>query len=194
MKQQDIRMLKLMESLERDPKKTQRDLAEELNISLGLVNSFIKRLIQKGFFKIKTIPRNRIKYILTPKGMYEKTRLTYEYIVFSLGFYKETRSKFKKMFDQLRSQGKERVFLIGAGELAEIAIITLQDSDLSLASLIDTAMAGKKFMGIPVKDFSSLEGASSFDMVIITKQNCDKNIQKLIPKHIPSKNIIELNK
>ena len=194
MKQQDIRTLKLLESLERDPKKTQRDLAEELNISLGLVNSFIKRLVQKGFFKIKTIPRNRIKYILTPKGVYEKTRLTYEYIIFSLSFYKETRSKFKSIFDQLSLQGKKRVFVIGAGELAEIALITLQESDLSLAGIIDKAMIGKRFMGITIKDFSSLEEASSHDIAIITRHNFENNILKLVNRYIPYANIIELDK
>jgi DNA-binding MarR family transcriptional regulator len=110
MKQQEIKTLKLMESLERNPKQTQRDLAKDLDISLGLVNAFTKRLIKKGYFKIKTIPKNRIKYMLTPEGMYEKTRLTYQYILYSLDFYKETRVKIKSIYDRLFDQGKKRVF------------------------------------------------------------------------------------
>ena len=73
MENQDIRTLKLLEEIDNDRTPTQRDLSKKLNISLGLVNLFIKRLGKKGYFKIKTIPKNRVKYILTPKGAAEKT-------------------------------------------------------------------------------------------------------------------------
>jgi DNA-binding MarR family transcriptional regulator len=74
MKHQEITTLKLIQSLDKEPEQTQRDLASELNVSLGLVNAFIKRLLNKGYFKIKTIPKNRIRYILTPEGMCEKNQ------------------------------------------------------------------------------------------------------------------------
>ena len=77
MDNQDIRTLKLLEEIENGHVPSQRDLAKTLNVSLGLVNSFIKRLAHKGYFKITTIPKNRVKYILTPKGAAEKARLTY---------------------------------------------------------------------------------------------------------------------
>ena len=82
----DIRTLKILEEIENDHTPSQRDLSKKLNISLGLVNSFVKRLVQKGYLKITTIPKNRVKYILTPKGAAEKTRLTYQYIQHSLAF------------------------------------------------------------------------------------------------------------
>jgi len=72
MDNQDLRTLKILEEIEKDKTPSQRYLAGKLNISLGLVNSFIKRLAQKGLFKIKNIPKNRVKYILTPKGAAEK--------------------------------------------------------------------------------------------------------------------------
>ncbi|MBU4208797.1 MAG: winged helix-turn-helix transcriptional regulator, partial [Proteobacteria bacterium] len=84
----DIRTLKLLEEIEENHVQSQRELAKKLDISLGLVNSFIKRLAHKGFFKITTIPKNRVKYILTPEGVVEKTRLTYKYIQHSYRFYK----------------------------------------------------------------------------------------------------------
>ena len=70
----DIRTLKILEKVDNGMSPSQRDLAGDLNISLGLVNSFIKRLVKKGFVKITTIPKKRIKYILTPRGAAEKTR------------------------------------------------------------------------------------------------------------------------
>ena len=68
----EIRTLKILEALEKDPTQTQRDLSHQLKISLGLVNAFTKRLVKKGYFKITTIPKNRIQYMLTPKGWLKK--------------------------------------------------------------------------------------------------------------------------
>ena len=87
MNHHDIHALRILEEIEKDNSQSQRELARKLDISLGLVNSFVKRLAQKGYFKITTIPKNRAKYILTPKGFAEKTRLTYEFIQYSFHFY-----------------------------------------------------------------------------------------------------------
>ena len=83
MHEKDLRTLRILEEIDRKRSPSQRYLAKKLNISLGLVNSFLKRLAQKGYFKITNIPKNRVKYILTSKGAFEKTRLTYEYIHYS---------------------------------------------------------------------------------------------------------------
>jgi DNA-binding MarR family transcriptional regulator len=69
----EIRTLKILQEFDAKDPPSQRYLSNKLNISLGLVNAFIKRLTQKGYFKLTTIPRNRVKYILTPKGVLEKS-------------------------------------------------------------------------------------------------------------------------
>jgi DNA-binding MarR family transcriptional regulator len=194
MKQQEINTLKLIESIEKNPKQTQRDLARELNISLGLVNSFTKRLINKGFFKIRTIPKNRIKYILTPEGVCEKTKLTYQYILYSLNFYKKTRAMIKSIFDQLSVKGKKRVFFIGANELTEIALISLEDSKLELAGVIDDDMAGNQFMGGMIMHHSLLKDTTCDDVVIITKLDFDTVALRKILEHISPENILDLSK
>ena len=98
----DLRTLKILEKVDGDGPPSQRDLARDLNISLGLVNSFIKRLVEKGFFKIEHLPKNRIQYILTPRGVAERSRLTYEYIQQSFVFYKDTRKKMEDLYFLLR--------------------------------------------------------------------------------------------
>ena len=98
MNPQDLRTLHLLEEIERDNSPSQRQLAHRLDVSVGLVNSFVKRLASKGYFKITHIPKNRVKYLLTPKGAAEKTRLTYEYIKYSYGFYRDARKKLHKIF------------------------------------------------------------------------------------------------
>jgi DNA-binding MarR family transcriptional regulator len=84
MDKENIHILRLMGEIERDASPSQRELSSRLNLSLGLVNTFIKRLVSKGYFKVKTMPRNRVKYFLTPKGLARKSRLTVEYLQYSV--------------------------------------------------------------------------------------------------------------
>src|SRR4030066_1064587 len=75
--------LRILDEISKESSVTQRTLSSKLDVALGLVNAYIKRLTKKGYIKITTIPKNRAKYILTPKGFTEKVRLTYEYMQYS---------------------------------------------------------------------------------------------------------------
>ncbi len=164
---QELRTLKLLEEIESAQAPSQRDLATRLNISLGLVNAFMKRLTQKGYFKISTIPKNRVKYILTPKGAAEKTRLTYEYIQQSFLYYKNTRRKLSSVFEQFEKQGVGKVVFLGAGEIAEIAYISIQETNIELVGIIDSELAGGKFLGFRISapdEITSFE----FERVVVT--------------------------
>ena len=181
----DIRILKILEKAEDDRLPSQRDLARELNISLGLVNSFIKRLVKKGYFKITHIPKNRIRYILTPQGAAEKTRLTYLYIQHSYQFYKSARQKLRNLFDELESEGQKRIVFYGAGELAEIAYISLQETSIELAAIVDDQKIGKRFVGHIIENPGELEN-KAFDKILITAVSSrELLIEKLIDFGIP---------
>ena len=158
---QDIRTLKILEEIESGQAPSQRDLAGKLDISLGLVNSFIKRLTQKGYFKVTTIPRNRVKYILTPKGAAEKARLTYEFIQYSFTFYKRVRENTGTFFKDLESRGVESVAFCGAGELAEIAYVSLQETSISLACILDDHCPKNRVLGVPVKPLAQAGGGDA---------------------------------
>ena len=125
MNNNELRTLKILEEIEKDYAPSQRELARQLNISLGLANSFVKRLVQKGYFKVNNIPKNRVKYVLTPKGMAEKTRLTYRYIQYSFEFYKRFRQKLRGLLQNFVKQGIRRIICYGASDLAEIAYLSL---------------------------------------------------------------------
>lgn len=193
MKKQDIITLQLLESLSKNPSKTQRDIAKELGISLGLVNAFIKKLVNKGLFKIKTVPKKRMKYILTPKGIYEKTKLTYQYITYALHFYRETRLKIQTIYDEFSMQGKKRVFLVGAGELTEIAFLSLRESNLELAGIVDAEHAGNNIVGTIIGDYSSLQSASASDVVLITKSDSDSDLHRIIQTYVTADNILDIS-
>lgn len=167
MDHQDLRTLQILEEFGNDPVPSQRDLAKKLNVSLGLVNSFVKRLAQKGYFKIKTVSRNRVKYVLTPKGAIEKTRLAYAYIHYSYQFYRNARQKLRDLFEGLTQLGVRRVAFYGATDLAEIAFVSLQETPLELVAVADDQKIGKEFLRHTVCAPEELEKIS-FDRVLIT--------------------------
>jgi DNA-binding MarR family transcriptional regulator len=184
MKPQDLRTLKILEEIEKDSGASQRDLAKKLNISLGLVNSFIKRMSHKGYFKITTIPKNRIRYILTPKGFAEKSRLTYEYIQLSYRFYNEARQKLRKLFQDFNKNGVNRIVFFGASDLAEIAYLSLQETAIKLVAVVDEEKAGNKFFHLVVKDPKALS-LIQFDKILITSFQSDENsLEKIISSSV----------
>jgi len=190
MDNQDIRTLQILEEIEKDYAPSQRELAKELNISLGLVNSFIKRLVKKGYFKITAIPRNRVKYILTPKGATEKTRLTYNYIQHSYKFYRDARLKLGRHFNDLEAQGVHSIVFYGANDIAEIAYISLQDTSIDIVAVVDDDKIGEKFMGTVVKDSSMLDSLS-FDKILITSAtNSNATLEKILARGISRKKTV----
>jgi DNA-binding MarR family transcriptional regulator len=186
---QDILTLQVLEEIEKNGSPSQRQLAKQLNISLGLANSFIKRLAHKGYLKITTIPKNRMRYILTPKGATEKTRLTCEFVCFSYRFYKDARQKLKNLFSDFEDEGVTKIAFYGAGELAEIAYISLQEFKIALVAIFDDSRDGKIFYGRQIEDQDNLPNFD-FEKILVTENNNLNFIEtNLIIKGIPSDKI-----
>ncbi len=177
MNPQDLRTLHLLEEIERNNSPSQRQLANNLNVSVGLVNSFVKRLASKGYFKITHIPKNRVRYLLTPKGASEKTRLTYEYIKYSYGFYRDARKKLSILFQNLQSQGVKKLVFVGANDLAEIAYLTLNETNLLLVAILDDNQIGKEFLNHTVQATGNI-GTIDFDRILITATESLEKLRK----------------
>jgi predicted transcriptional regulator len=112
--------LRLLDEFTREPETSQRALAGKLGIALGLVNSYIKRLYKKGHIKVKTLPRNRIKYIITPQGFTEKARLTYIYIGYSIKYFREIRITTERVYARMLADNIMNILLWGDGEISEL--------------------------------------------------------------------------
>ena len=145
MNNQDIHTLRLMGEIERDDNPSQRELSRRLNISLGLVNTFLKRLVNKGYFKVKTMPRNRVKYFLTPEGLARKSRLTVEYLHYSTRFYKEIKRLLIGKFNEMEEKRISSILFLGAGEVAELAYLYLQLTNINLVGIVDEGEKRKRF-------------------------------------------------
>ena len=91
----------LLKSLEQDANLTQRQLSKELGISLGKVNYCLQSLIQKGFVKINNFKNSKHKiqysYLLTPKGVAEKTKLTISFLKVRTKEYEELKKEVEKL-------------------------------------------------------------------------------------------------
>ena len=189
----DIRTLKILEKVDNDIVPSQRDLARDLNISLGLVNSFIKRLVKKGYFKARHIPKNRIRYYLTPKGASEKTRLTYLYIQHSYDFYKDARQKLRDLYAELEGQNVSRIVFYGASDLAEIAYLSLQETNIELVAVFDDDKEGKRFMRYTVAHPDRM-GSFSFDRILITSINSTEIIlQRVAALGLSIEDVIQIS-
>jgi hypothetical protein len=104
-------------------------------VALGLANLYLKRLAVKGSIKIVEFPRKpaakkRLRYLLTPTGLAEKTRLTYEHITYSLDLYRRAPAGAPRQPEPAARAGAKRVALFGTGEAAEVAYLTLRGCGL----------------------------------------------------------------
>jgi Winged helix-turn-helix DNA-binding len=160
-------MLGLLESVERDSQQTQRGMASELGIALGLVNAYLKRCITKGLVKISEAPARHYAYYLTPQGFAEKSRLTVDYLSYSFSLFRRARSDYAAALTAARAKGFTRIILAGASDLAEIARICALNIDVEIVAVVDGTCQNPSFVGVPVfPSFNRI--AHAFDAVLVT--------------------------
>lgn len=168
MHKDDIHILRLMGEIGQNGAHSQRDLARRLNLSLGLVNRFLKRLVNKGYFKIATMPKNRVKYFLTPEGLARKSKLTVEYLSYSVNFYREVRALLLEKFRELEANQLRSILFFGVGEVAELAYLYMQLTDLRLVGIVDTSHKAREFFEFKVDDLTRL-GQEDWDVILLTR-------------------------
>ncbi|MGE0260390.1 MAG: winged helix-turn-helix transcriptional regulator [Alphaproteobacteria bacterium] len=165
-------VLRLLSSIERDSTITQRKLAGHLGIALGLANTYLRRCVRKGFIKVARVPLNRYAYYVTPQGFAEKSRLTASYLAASLDFFRRARGDCGVLLARCAANGWSRVALYGAGDLAEIAILSAGETGIEVVCVIDEEKPGRRLAGRPI--VATLEaarlaaGAGGLDGVIVT--------------------------
>src|SRR5438477_4323094 len=117
-------VLGLLESVERDGAQSQRKLASDLGIALGLLNAYLKRCVKKGLVKVGEAPARRYAYYLTPNGFAEKSRLTVEYLSASFSFFRQARADCMQTFALAKERNFQTLVLCGKSDLAEIAVLS----------------------------------------------------------------------
>jgi len=133
------RDLGLLEEIERDPDTTQASMADRLGVAVGTVNWHIKRLIEKGYVKVKRAERRKLRYIITPEGIALRARLTVAYIENSMMLYRETRDQARKLLSDIKNRGYKSVRIVGDGDIADICRLTSIEQGISVVEKGDQA-------------------------------------------------------
>lgn len=160
-------VLDLLNSVEADGSRSQRHIASELGIALGLVNAYLKRCVKKGLVKVGQAPARRYAYYLTPQGFAEKSRLTVDYLSTSFSFFRQAKADCAQVFESAKSRGFRRLVLAGQSDLAEVAILCAVESGVTIVAVVDKRSDVGRFAGLPV--FTSFEQVGEpFDAVVVT--------------------------
>lgn len=181
-------MLALLDSVDRDGDQSQRRLAAELGVALGLVNAYLKRCIKKGLVKVAKAPRRRFAYYLTSQGFAEKSRLAADYLSRSFEFFREAKSDCHAVFGRAAEAGLCRLVLAGKSDLAEIFAICASQSDAAIVAVLDPGATESQFLGIPlVRSVDALP--ADVDGIVITdlvtpRQTCLPLIEMFGPARV----------
>jgi DNA-binding MarR family transcriptional regulator len=173
-------VLGLLESVERDGAQSQRKLASDLGIALGLVNAYLRRCVKKGLLKIGQAPARRYAYYLTPHGFAEKSRLTVEYLSSSFSFFRRARKDCSSVLQAAHARGWNRVALIGVSDLAEIAMLCALEQGITIVAVVDANCENTPFVGISiVKSIAAVPGGC--DALVVTDlQATRESVQSMV--------------
>lgn len=128
----EIRELDLLSQIEQDPDISQATLAQELGVAVGTINWHLKRMIEKGYVKVKRAQRKKLRYIITPEGIALRARLTVDYVKNSFNLYRLTRERALQALDQLEQAGFNVVGIQGDDEMAEVCRLTCLEKDITV--------------------------------------------------------------
>jgi DNA-binding MarR family transcriptional regulator len=155
-------MVQLLTEIERNPALTQRGLAQELGIALGLMNHYLKSCVMKGWIRASQVSSKRIAYFLTPEGFKEKSHMVASYLARSLTFFRDAKAQCEVMFDICRNNAWMKVALVGQGDLAEIAQLVAQGRGFNIV-LVDRDANFNSFDAVMITDVINPQGA--YDVV-----------------------------
>ena len=188
---QGQRDLLVLTEVERDGGVTQRSLAAKLGVALGLANLYLKRLVRNGYIAITTIPSRRIRYVLTPEGSAEKSRLTSLRLEYALSHYRELRARLREALSQMARNGMNRVVIYGTSELAEMTYLSLREMQMTLVGFVDDGRQ-ESFLSYPVRSLDVLR-EWQFDAVLLANFDQQTGVRTKLEHHqVPDSKIIAL--
>jgi hypothetical protein len=188
-------LLRLLEHVEADESVSQDRFARRIGIAKGLANAYFNRCLQKGWIKLRQVPKQRFFYYLTPKGFAEKARLSAQFLAHSYKFYRDSRADLGALMEEAAERGFRRLAVLGAGELAEIAAIVSDDAPTKIVAFIAPESPRRRIAGRPVvASWSEIEEADG--AVLATIENAgpvyesfrksQPTVTVLVPKQLQS--------
>ncbi len=169
--QEEITRYNILQSLENGDQISQRQLSSQLGINVASVNFALKKLTKRGFVKMLGANPRRIQYILTPKGIAEKTQLAYKFFDRNFHFYKVVRKDVESKIDSIPFHGRKRIAIYGVTDLLELELIAIVDDEAKI-----------RIFGYHVIGIEEINDCSP-DFLLLTKE-LDANKRRLIPDSV----------
>jgi DNA-binding Lrp family transcriptional regulator len=174
-----IRDLEILQEISANDHISQRHLSKKLAVSTGLVHLYIKRLVQKGYIRVAGIKPRRLKYLLTPRGIAEKTKLTYEFTLISYRYFKRASDDIREKLCEAVRNSQSSVVVYGTGELAELCLLLLGELDAEVVAVIDDNCEMNQFCGHPVVPKEVL-GNLKFDKLVVAELDARDRVECLL--------------
>lgn len=179
---EEITQYNILEKLSDSDRISQRQLSSQLGINVASINFAIKKLTKRGLIKVLGTNPRKIRYILTSKGITEKTQIAYNFLNRNFRFYKAVRKDVESKIQEIPFNGQTRVALYGVTDLMEIAYLVIQDKELDLVAVVDDEMKIRIF-GYHVIGLEEISTCSP-DYLLLTKEPDIDAVKKYVPDSV----------
>ena len=180
--------LGLLDAVHQNSAVSQRSLAAELGVALGLTNAYLKRCVRKGLVKVRSAPANRYAYYLTRKGFAEKSQLTARYLSGSFSFYRRARGQCDALLATGADAGFRRIALYGVGDLAEVAVLCAMRHQMEVVGIADDRAKIDSFLNLVV--VRDLKALPAIDGALLTDSARPQQSFELLAKQIDPARIL----
>jgi DNA-binding MarR family transcriptional regulator len=193
---------KVLQAIASGQRVTQRSLSTELGVALGLTNLLVRRLVGKGYVRVSKMGTRHVRYLMTPAGWEALARATRQSLENTIHLYTETREHIRTSLSQISERcepdvdGRKRVIFYGAGDVAEIAYVSLQKTDLSLVGVVDDRRTGT-FFSLPICTLDQLtdnaiDGTPYSHVVVTSLRHADAICERLAARQVPEDRVFRL--
>ncbi len=179
--------LELLQAIEQRDDISQRYLAQQMGVALGLANSYLKRCVKKGWIKVTTAPANRYLYYLTPMGFAEKARLTTEFFTTSFALFRQSGDEYTVLLQALAQKQNARLLFVGLSDLTEIALMRALQAELPVLGVYQPGLdaeSNDRFFGLPI--LSEWPQASEFSIAVLTSMEQTTELLNEVEQRLPS--------
>jgi len=177
---EELRDLRVLEEIERNPHVSQRELASSLGVALGIANACVHTLVRKGLIKIRGESNRSITYHVTKQGLAHKARLALQWTANTIDFYRQARSQVSSRLATLRDAGVQRALLYGADEVAELAVMVAPEVGIEIVGVVapEGPRVSALLVGLPVRGLEAVADGG-FDSVIAAVAPSEDGIARL---------------
>jgi DNA-binding MarR family transcriptional regulator len=181
----ELQTHRVLDKLAGTSSSSQRSLARELGIALGLTNALLRELVGKGCIEVQRRRPNQLCYVLTSKGAAEKARLARLDFLRRMELYTQIRDRVKERLAQIVDTPQCRlcpIVFYGGGDLAEIAWLCVQKGSVRVVGVVDDNRVGSNFFGVPVVRTLTLRGnrcnGVPYDWLVVATATNERSVRK----------------